>query len=547
MMEPAARELIELHGTLRSERANWELHWQEIAELMRPMRADFTVQRAAGQKRGERIFDSAPGLANDNLASGIWSMATNSANTWFGLAHPDEALQRQRDVREWCDVSRSALLDVFSADGQAFYARAWDFYGDLTTFGTALFYTEAGEPGRVRFSHRALTECVIAEDDNEKVDTVIRQWKWTARQALKRWGDAAPEACRKAVADGKGQTLFTFLHGVMPNEMWNPRRRGQNSMAWQSITVCQESGTVCQRGGFREFPYQVARWSTATRSVYGESPAMLALADIKVLNSITKTQLVAAQKSADPPILAPDENALRSIRLSPGGITYGAVDGQGNPLVRTLENRGNASLTDVMAEQRRQAVREAFYASLLLMVQRPNVTATEVLARQEEQLRLMGAQLGRIQSEFLDPLIGRVFSIMQGRGELPPMPDALRAQPVVNIEYVSPLARAQKATEAQSILRAVDAVMPLTQISPAVARQFDWGEVSRGIAAGFGMPDRMLRDPKVVAAEEEKETAAMEDQRQQQQAMAAASAAPGVARAAADLQKAGLLGQGAAA
>jgi len=297
---------------------------------------------------------------------------------------------------------------------------------------------------------------------------------------------------------------------------------------------------VCQAGGYDEFPFMVPRWSTASRSVYGDSPAMLALPDSKTLQAMEKTQMVAAQKAADPPLLAADENALRTIRVTPGGVTYGAVDQDGRPLVRPLVSGASFNLTLEMAEQKRTAVRTAFYGALLTMIAQPGQTATEVLARQEEQLRLMGPHLGRIQSEFLDPLIGRVFNILWRADRLPPLPPSLMMNPVVQAEYVSPLARAQKSSEARAILQTVGAVLPMVEVDPDVRRHFDWGMVAREVAAGFGTPAKLLRDPRVVAEEIERDRQAAAQQAQQQQQLEAAKVAPGVARAAKDMGMTGM-------
>lgn len=534
-----AKQIIRRHDSLKAARSNWETQWQEIAELMRPLRADFTRTRMAGEKRGLEIFDSAPQLAVENLSAGLWGMVTNSANTWFSLNHPDDAVNNDRGAREWMDITRDRMLNVFSSNGQVFYSRALDMYADLATFGTALMFVDEMAPGRIRFSSRPLTECVISEGEDEAVDTVFRKFSLTARQAVQRWGKDAPRKVQDTVEHHPDQP-FVYVHGVYPNTDRVMGRRDARGKAWASVTVCQDTGEVVQQGGFDEFPYMVPRWSTATRGLYGESPAQLALADVKTLNVMSKTFMVASQKAADPPILAADENTMMPVRLTPGGITYGGVDGQGRPLVHALESRGNFQLTDAMLQQKREAVREAFYASLLLMVQRPNATATEILARQEEQLRLMGPHLGRIQSEFLDPLIGRVFNLMYAMpGVLPPLPPALQRSPVVQAEYVSPLARAQKASEAQAILRTVEAVAPIASMRPDVVDNFDWDEVSRSIGSGYGIPAKLMVDPRKVEALRAQRAEQQAQQAQQEQAMQMAQAAPGLATAA---REAGLVG-----
>lgn len=493
-----ARDIIRAYDTLRADRSNLEPQWQDIAELMRPMRADFTVSRVEGQLRGLQIFDGAAMIAGDNLAAALWGSITNAASDWFGLTHPDEDVSRDEEVAAWMGDATDRIRRAFSANGMTFYSRVLDFYSDLVMFGTGIFYVDEPAPGRLRFTNRALAECVIAQDDEERVDTVIRRFQLTAKQACDKWGDKAPERCKKAL-DTKPYDKSWFIHAVMPNRGRAYGRAGAAGMPWRSVHLCQDTREICQEGGFEEFPYQVARWGTLARGLYGESPAMLALADTKVLQAMVKTNLVASQRAADPPTMAPDEVALRGLRVTPGQIIYGGMDINGRPLLAPLESRGAFTLTEAMAEQKREAIRQAFFANLIVLSGRGNQTATEVLARQEEQLRLMGPQLGRVQAEFLDPLVRRVFMIMWRAGAFGMLPQAMADQAVIQVEYVSPLARAQKAANAQTVLRTLEAILPMAQARPEVLDVFNFDELARELADAYGLPPRGLRDPRQVA------------------------------------------------
>jgi hypothetical protein len=540
--EPFVKAVIQRHDALKSDRGNWETQWQAIAELVRPMQADFTLTRTPGERRGLEIFDSTPGLAVENLSAGLWGMLTNSANQWMSLAHPEEAINEDYEVRSWLDDVTGRMLNAFAGNGQAFYARTLDMYASLATFGTALMFVDEVQPGRLRFSHRPLTECCIAESEEEQVDSVFRRFALTARQVVQRGKVQASWKVPKKIADcveAHPEQKFSFLHAVFPNTDQIPGRRDVRGKAWTSVHICLDTFDEVQRGGYDEFPYMVPRWSTASRGLYGDSPAQLALADIKTLNVMSKTFLVAAQKAADPPLIAGDENDIGPVRVRPGGIIYGAVNADGRAMVQTLQSGGNFALTDEMLEQKRQAVREAFYASLLLMVQRPNATATEVLARQEEQLRLMGPHLGRLQSEFLDPLIGRVFSLLWRSQTLPPLPAALAQSPIVQAEYVSPLARAQKASEAQAVLRTLEGIMPMAQMDPDVLLEFKMGEMSRGLAEGNSLPVKYLRDKREVEQIKAQQAQARAQEAQQAKLLEAAKVAPGVADAAKSMGMAG--------
>jgi hypothetical protein len=82
-------------------------------------------------------------------------------------------------------------------------------------------------------------------------------------------------------------------------------------------------------------------------------------------------------------------------------------------------------------------------------------------------MRLLGPVLGRLQSEMLQPLISRVFGLLLRNGVLPPAPEELQGQDI-EIEYVSPLAKAQKLTDLQSMLRGFEVMMQIAEVAPVM-------------------------------------------------------------------------------
>lgn len=522
-----ADDVIRRHEQLVAERRPWETQWQEVAELVKPMRAEFLGPRTPGAPRTDRLFDATAAVAADNLAAGLWGMMTNAANDWFALRHPDEAVDGDPAVRRWMDDAGRRMRLAFAANGQRFYAKVHELYADLVCFGTAVFYADENPGAGLFFSCRHLAECAIAENAREEVDMLHRRFLYSARQAAQRWGEALSEPLRRA-AETEPDRKFPFLHAVAPRAELG-LAKGPQPVG--SLYVDVEGRRVVGEGAYWEFPYQVPRWSQASRGLYGDSPALMALPDIKMLNAMGKTTIVAAQKAADPPILAPDEAAVRGIRTSPGQIIYGGIDAQGRRLYEPFVTGANVGLGLELEDQRRAAIREAFHFSLLMMVGAPNRTATEVLAQQEEKLRLMGPHLGRLQSEFLDPLIKRVFRMMLRAGSLPPPPRRLVRDPALRIEYVSPLARAQRASEGAAIVRTLEAIAPVLSLDPAVAEALDAEAVVRALADAYGAPARLLRDPKTLAK--------LRDSRQRSAAMQAMlGAAPALAGAAKDLAEA---------
>ncbi len=501
MADDVAKLLLDRHDRLKGERGTWESHWQELADLTRPLRNEFTTTVTPRTKRTSQIYDGTAGMANENLAAGIYGMVSNPANKWMHYAHEIDELNEEYDAQQWMATVSNITLNVLAAEGDAFYNRVFDQYGDLSTFGTSAFYSEQiVGTRRFYYSTRRLSECCIEQNQFEQVDGLHRRFQFTARQAVKQWPGIGGKVA--AAAEKTPEQKFWFQHSVLPAaeldlELPAGRPFGSVYMEVDGKSTLND----WRRQGYFEFPYQVPRWSTLSGDVYGDSPAMLVLPDVKMLNQMSKTTIIAAQKAVDPPILAADEFAMRGIRATPGQPIYGGIDPTtGRRLLEPLLTNPNVNLGLEMEEQRRQAIREGYHWSLLLMVQQPNMTATEFLGRQEEKLRLMGPHLGRVTSEFLSPFIDRMFMLLFRAGAFPPPPAILRQYPGLRVVYTSPLARAQKASEANAILRSIEGITPLASQNGDVWDNFDADKTARQIAEGFAVPAGIMRDPRAVAA-----------------------------------------------
>lgn len=516
-LENAAQRIAKRWDRLKADRGPFESLWQELGDYLRPLRAEFTSMRSPGEKRYGKVFDSTPLLAADNFAGGIYGMMTNPANRWFSLRVEDDDLNEFEPVRDWLYDVESRLLRSFGPQISGFYNVLPGLYADLAVFGTSIFYSEEieGRP-RINDAQRPLAECAISENAYGEVDTVYRRFFLEARSAIALWPDTI-SAKTKRVAEKDPFAKVFILHCVEPNGEYDPERKLDQAKAkpYLSIYVEEEAKSELSRKGYFEFPYQVPRWSQAAGEVYGRGLGETVLADVKTLNQQSRTSLVAAQKMADPPLAAPNEGVIRVARTYPGGITYGAIDANGNMLLRPLYEGGDPKLTLEMMEQRRQSIREGFYFSLMQMVGTPDMTATEWIGRQEEKLRLMGPNLGRIQSEFLSPLIKRRFGILLRARQIPPPPPEISGAKL-NVEYVSPLAKAQMASEAQSIVRLYQSLEVMIQATGgqdvSVLDNIDQDKAARALARGYAVRPDIARDPKEVET--------IREGRQQQAAMA---------------------------
>jgi hypothetical protein len=141
------------------------------------------------------------------------------------------------------------------------------------------------------------------------------------------------------------------------------------------------------------------------------------------------------------------------------------------------------------------------------------MTATEVIERTERTLRLLGPTLGRLQSEFLGPMIDRIFGVLSRSKRLPPAPESLEGAEL-KIEYVSPLARAQRQSETQGIMRTLELAVPVAQFDPDTIRAIKGVDMLRYIANLNGVPPKLMETDDNIQAEKQAEAEAMAQQQQ---------------------------------
>lgn len=489
-VSPIVTQLERRYKTLQSQRSNWENHWQQLADYMLPRKADITKKRTQGDKRTELIYDGTAIHAVELLASSLHGMLTSPSTPWFSMRFRDQELQRSDEANEWLESSLDQVYQAFNRSN--FQQEIHELYYDLVVFGTAAFYVE-GDGDGLRFSSRHIAEIMISEDAEGRVDTVYRKFKLTARAIVMRFGEE--NSPRAVLADQKNDPYkeHEIIHAVFPRAEAKGKMAKSKPIA--SVYYHLASKQILSEGGFDDFPFMVPRFNKDSVSSYGRSPAMTALPDVKMVNKMSEVTIRAAQKQIDPPLMVPDDGFMLPVRTTPGSLNFyrsGTRD-----RLEPLQIGANNPLGLNMEEQRRNAIRQAFYVDQLLLGEGPSMTATEVLQRNEEKMRLLGPVLGRLQAELLRPLISRSFALLLREGLLPPAPELLQGQDI-DIEYVSPLAKAQKLTDLQGMLRGFEVLTQIGEVAP-VQDYLDPDKLVQYLVEVTGMPARVIRSNEEIA------------------------------------------------
>jgi len=495
MMEQRAEDILKRQEQLASDRAGWESHWQDIGDRVLPRQADFTHRRMDGAKRTELIFDATASIGLERFAAAMESMLTPRGGTWHTLRASDDDLNDIGEVQEYFDEVNKIMFARRYAPRANFASQQHEAYMSLGAFGTGILCVAEDEAGGLVYKSIHLGECYLAENHRGQIDTLYRKFELTARQAMLKFPRDLPDSIVRA-SEAEPDRKFEFVHAVYPRDERKLQRRDKANKPIASYYVSMEGRKLLGEGGFDEFPYMVSRYVTAPREVYGRSPAMTVLPDIKMLNEMSKTMIRQAHRMVDPPLLLADDGVLTKMNTRPGALNFGGIDDQGRMLVRPLETGGHLDVGDAIMEQRRKVINDAFLVTLFqILVQQPSMTATEALMRAQEKGALLGPTVGRQQSEALGPMIEREVGVLSRLGQLPPMPQALKeAAGEYRIEYESPLSKAQRAEEGVGISRTLEMVMPLVQADPSVIDNFDLDAIARAVADVQGIPKKLLRE-----------------------------------------------------
>jgi hypothetical protein len=504
---PKSKMAIDRYNTLKVERQTWESHWQEVADYCLPRKADITKSRSKGDKRTEFIYDGTATHALELLAASLHGMLTNTVSPWFYLKYKNDELNKEDEAVEWLENCTQVMNQAFNRSN--FQQEIFELYHDLIAFGTAALFIAEDKDNDLRFKNLHISEIYITENEKGFVDSLTRHFKMQARNLPNQFPDAVlpPELVKKI--EKNPYDRVNIIHCIHANPDYSETKK------FVSHYVHEDSGTLLSEGFFADFPFAVPRYLKSSNEIYGRSPAMNALADVKMLNLMSKTSIKAAQKQIDPPLMVPDDGFLMPIRTVPGGLNYyrsGTRD-----RIEPMNIGANTPIGLNMEEQRRDAIRQNFFVDQLMTNQGATMTATEVIQRNEEKMRILGPVLGRLQSELLQPLITRSFNILNKNKKFLPVPEML-GETDIEIEYVSPLAKAQKTGDLQALMRGIEIFGSLQQVSP-VMDYLDTDNLVQYIKEILGIPAKILKSRDQVALQRQDQEAQQMQQMQLQQEM----------------------------
>lgn len=532
----SVQDLTDRADMLSAQRLVMESAWNDVAMVAYPTLEDTnrfggrngTIQTRQGQvnprgaQRSRNIYDSVGVVASERLTAGLESLITPQAAFWHGFASSGEFEDEpEPDEGLWYETLRNYLFAARYDPRCGFPLANQRSIRSMVGLGHGIIFVEeafavGNMPTFAHYKFIPIGECYMDVDPNGIHDTMFRSFARTAKQIVQQFGEPNCSAgvMRQYTRASTMDQKFEILHAVYPCS-----KTGK----WCSQYVDVENRHEMARGYFNEFPYIIYPWLPIDGSAYAESPAMLALAELKSLQAMGRDALIASQQSIRPALAsayAPDV----AINMNPGAVNPKMIDpSTGRMLVQPILNQSNPNLFEAVMTLRRVQVKDALYLNLWMSLsQNGQMSATEASIRAAEKGELLGPAASRVQ-QGLAMLVEREVAILERKGAfrqgsaLAP-PPSMAGKPI-KIRFTAPIDRMRKAGDATGIQRTLETMMQMAQAGrPDVMDNLDVDTTIDIVRDRLGAPRKMFKLPNVVA----QERAAKQQQQSMQQAAAAA-------------------------
>ena len=512
---PERQKLWTRWGHLKQERASWWSQWQELSTFYLPYNGRFFVQdRNRGWRKWNAQYDSTAMRAVRVLSAGIMSGATSPARPWFRLATPDPELNRYHAVKVWLDEVTQLIQRVFQKSNT--YRALHQIYEELAVFGTASTICLPDYRSVIHHYPLACGEYAIATDYQGRVCTLYREFERPVAEIVKEFGyDNCSLTVRNLYDRGSLDQWIRIVHAIEPRADRDTRKANNKNMAWSSVyfELGAERDKYLRESGFSEFPALVPRWAVAGGDIYGNSPGMQALGDVKQLQHEQLRKAQGIDYKVRPPVQVPTALKNREIDTLPGGVTYydpASPQAGIRPLWEVPLDMSHL-LQDI--EDVRQRIRGSFFTDLFLMLADADagrMTATEVAMRSEEKMTQLGPIMERLHNELLEPLVELAFTNLLRANALPPPPPEMGGMEL-SVEFVSMIAQAQKAIQTNAIDRYIGNLGAIAQYKPEILDKFDADQWADIYADALGVsPDLIIPSDKAALVRQQRAQAAQQ-------------------------------------
>ena len=487
--------------------ANWRPHHKELAENLLPRIGRFLdtdTTENDGKKRYDTVKDGIVSWALTVFAGGMHTGLTSPVSPYFALTLDDKGLAKSKPVKLWLDRVREILISL--KNSAKFFPKQHSLYYELGVFGPMVMMIESHPEQIVSYTPLTCGEYVLGVDEFGKINALYRQLNLQIISVVEKFGkENVSKNVLTKYNSGDVQDWVKINHAIEPNDDRVPNKIDGRNKAFRSVyweAALEDPGKVLRYKGYDTKPFVASTLFNVGSEIYGYSPGMSALADVKELYSKKEHRNKALAKQIGPPLNVPSGMKNSVINVKPNAFNfYEEVTGRGaggiSPIYQINPAYGEIDLD--IANFKTQISQHFFTDIFLLLTSSPTVkTAFEAAKLIEEKIKVLGPVVETAQ-EMQSDILEREYFLLQEAGKIPEPPDELLGQ-VIRVELISPLAQARRILETSGLIEVTTFVKSLMETHPEAGDKLAADKVVDKFAASVGTDAAIIKDENEVLA-----------------------------------------------
>lgn len=499
-----AREIIRRGEQLKSNRAIVESTWDYIERYFAPYRGRFFRDDASENSiewRRPWVYDGTGIMASQHLASSLHSSLTSASSQFFSFRFRQDELNEDTEAKAWLEECGKRVYEALQDSN--FNVEINETYQDLVNYGTSVIVEEVEEIGgrdELIFKSVPVKECFFEQDVRGNLLNFYRRLSWTGLEVYSKFGEDSPQMIKDFVEgdaydnDRKFIVWFCIFRRTGIEYRSTESRvlsETKRPYGFKYVLENEPETHIGEEGGYYEMPAYVPRWRKTSDSMWGNSPAMVALSDNMTLNRMIELSMAAVEKAIDPPMLTTQRGLIGDLDLNAGGLTTVRDMKELAP----FDSRARFDVRHEEIERLQNNIKDYFFINQIMLppMQPSPATATEISARIQQLERIFGPTLARLQTDLLSPCLSRTFRILFRAGKFAEMPQVIAdAKGEIEIEYVGSMAKSQEASNVLATERWIGLVAQLAQVHPEVLDVPDWDTIIKDTGGKIGVPAKYV-------------------------------------------------------
>jgi hypothetical protein len=512
MARPEASEIVKRYEEAKQIRARHESDWRMASAYCLPRQYQAWINNEAppifsgnANSAARRIaFDSTGVRSLVKYQAVMERIATPTGVQWAQLTVGDDSLAKSYRVRKFFGELNSKLYKKRYNPKARFIQASHETYASMGVYGMGPIFLgnrrklHKFEENNFLYRAIAMRDIYVLIDADGNVDTVFRRLWLNKRQFAQVFPN---ETMPRALANKTSENDFVeFIHVVHPRTDYDPQAIDSRRHVFCASYLCvPDAQYIGEEGGFTSMPYLTPRTFTEAGDPYAFSPAIQCLASMGTASQVKKSQLKQGQRAGEPTYLAHDDGVMNgTVDLRPNAINFGGVDKQGRRLIVPLETGNGFQISDKLLQDERADIEDSFFAMIFkILMETPEMTATQVMDRVRRESALLSPTMGQLQSEFLGPGISREIELLTEMGEMPELPpELIEAQNQYEVQYTSPMAKGMYAEEVSGFMQALETAINLAAQTqdPSHLDHFNLNVAIPEMADRMAVPPRWMND-----------------------------------------------------